>query len=195
MGASTQASKPCSTSQSVPVAVTGASTQASKPCSISQSVPVAVTGASTQASKPCLTSQSVPVAVTGASTQASKPCSISQSVPVAVTGASTQASKPCSISQSVSPIGLSTSPFHCKLCGANYAHKRSLFKHLQQKHPNEQQAGGNIKCLEDTCAFTCYHLDGLRSHLEKVHCFSMESEKKSFQCIEGKYTYSILKIV
>ncbi len=73
----------------------------------------------------------------------------------------------------------------CKLCTMKYAHRASLFKHMKKEHPNEQTSFGNIKCMEESCNFTCRYIDRLRSHLENVHSILMETEELKFVSFEG----------
>ena len=75
----------------------------------------------------------------------------------------------------------------CKLCGVHYAHRTSLSKHMSKEHPNEQLSCGNIKCLEESCNFTCRYLDKLRHHLKTVHSIPMETEEIKFKSFEGMY--------
>ena len=75
----------------------------------------------------------------------------------------------------------------CKLCGVHYAHRTSLSKHMSKEHRNEQLSCGNIKCLEESCNFTCRYLDKLRHHLKTVHSIPMETEEIKFKSFEGMY--------
>lgn len=113
-----------------------------------------------------------------------------RSVPV-TTSQSTSALQSCSATSQSAPDtshqSSSTTQKECKFCGACYAHRASLFKHLRKEHSNEQQCSGNIKCLEEMCTFTCHYLDGLRYHLKTVHSIPMETEEMKFKCFEGTY--------
>ena len=82
-----------------------------------------------------------------------------------------------------------TDSFPCHICGKNFAHQSSLYRHKKLAHPQLQS--GSIHSQERNCLFSCRTLQEFRMHLKFIHDLCMEEECKDFDNIEGTYSNNV----
>ena len=74
----------------------------------------------------------------------------------------------------------SSNSFVCHICGKQFAHSSSLYRH-KKMHPGS--SSGSISCQD--CLFTCRTLQELRDHLKCSHNKPMDEEVKEFVTFDG----------
>ena len=82
------------------------------------------------------------------------------------------------------PSNENQAPLKCIICGKQYSHRSSLFKHMKKLHP-ACTSSGHIQCKEENCSFKCTYIAQLREHLIHHHSFCIDSEELSFQSEQG----------
>ena len=82
------------------------------------------------------------------------------------------------------------SSLQCSVCGKQYGHRSSLFKHMKNSHPDNIAGSGHIQSKEKNCNFKFSYINVLHDHLTTKHSLHVESEELSFQSEEGTYIHT-----
>lgn len=74
----------------------------------------------------------------------------------------------------------------CSICSRKYNHVQSLKRHIKMDHQiNMDNSSEKVKCLEDSCCFSCRYISQLRNHLQISHHFQFELWSQEFDTYEG----------
>lgn len=90
--------------------------------------------------------------------------------------------------ESLEPETDSQNNFLCSFCNKKYYHRQSLQRHINRTHPTEKRnLSATIKCLEESCNFSCRYLHQLREHLMESHDFQFKMQSETFDSHAGIY--------
>jgi hypothetical protein len=74
----------------------------------------------------------------------------------------------------------------CSFCKKEYKHRQSLQRHIKSNHEGDtEETGGNMKCLEEGCAFSCKFTRQLQKHLTEEHQKDFEMKNEIFSTMSG----------